>query len=123
MIQQLYMCTNPNSPLLVQNCDQLEDYKTNIAVMPYIPLVLLYRHKLKRKKGSKSFLLVLIFCRIVLTKIVCIAIEETNMFVEQDMMQICTCGYIFFTTLSIPIVLANSFVFMLCRIDFKNNRC
>ena len=113
MIQRLYMCTNPNSPLLVQNCDQLEDYKTNIAVMPYIPLVLLYGHKLQRKKGSKSFLL----------EIVCIAIKETNMFVGQEMMQIWTCVHIFFTTLSIPIVLANSFVFMLCRIDFKNNRC
>ena len=35
MIQRVYICTNPNSPFVVQSNDQLEDSKINIVVMPY----------------------------------------------------------------------------------------
>ena len=35
MIQQVYICTNLNSPFVVQINDQLEDSKINTVVMPY----------------------------------------------------------------------------------------
>ena len=35
LIQRVYICTNLNSPFLVQSNDQLEDSKINIVVMPY----------------------------------------------------------------------------------------
>ena len=36
LIQRVYICTNPNSPLVVQINDQLEDSKINIVVMPFL---------------------------------------------------------------------------------------
>ena len=35
MIQRVYICTNSNSPFVVQSNDQLEDNKINTVVMPY----------------------------------------------------------------------------------------
>ena len=35
LIQRVYICTNPNSPLVVQINDQLEHSKINTVVMPY----------------------------------------------------------------------------------------
>ena len=35
LIQRVYICTNLNSPFVVQSNDQLEDSKINIVVMPY----------------------------------------------------------------------------------------
>ena len=35
MIQRVYICTNLNSPFIVQSNDQLEDSEINTVVMPY----------------------------------------------------------------------------------------
>ena len=59
----------------MQNCDQVEDYKINNIVMPYSSSVAL-QSQVESKEGRACFLLVLIFCRIVLTNILCLFIEE-----------------------------------------------
>jgi hypothetical protein len=35
MVHRVYICTNLNSSFVVQNNDQLEDYKINNVVVPY----------------------------------------------------------------------------------------
>jgi hypothetical protein len=51
MVQRVYICTNLNSPFVVQNCDQLEDYKINNVVMPYSSNFVL-RSQVEYKEGE-----------------------------------------------------------------------
>ena len=55
MIQQVYICTNLNSPFVVQNCDRLEDHKINIVAMPYSSTIALSTH-VKSKEGEHMFI-------------------------------------------------------------------
>ena len=77
MIQRVYICTNLNSPFVVQSNDQLEDSKINTVVMPNSSHFA-FGTQVESKERDHMFLLVLIFCRIVLAKIVCISIEQTT---------------------------------------------
>ena len=122
MIYRINICANLNSPFVMQTCKTIEGYNRNNFVMPCSSNFYLKTHMLNSKKGSICRLLVLIFCRIVLTQIVCIPANETTYMLE---MTCCNSGHVvifFLTTLSIPILLETSFVFMLCRISFMCNQ-
>jgi len=55
MVQRVYICRNLNSPFVVQNCDQVEDYKINNIVMPYLSSVAL-QSQVESKEGENMFL-------------------------------------------------------------------
>ena len=55
LIQRVYICTNPNSPFVVQSNDQLEDSKINTVVMPY-PSSFAFRTQVKSKEREHMFL-------------------------------------------------------------------
>ena len=55
LIQRVYICTNPNSPFVVQSNDQLEDSKINIVVMPYSSSFA-FRTQVESKEREHMFL-------------------------------------------------------------------
>ena len=55
MIQRVYICTNPNSPFVVQSNDQLEDNKINTVVMPYSSSFA-FRTQVESKEREHMFL-------------------------------------------------------------------
>jgi hypothetical protein len=55
MVQRVYICTTMNSSFVVQNNDQLEDYKINNVVMPYSSCFAL-QSQVESKEGEHMFL-------------------------------------------------------------------
>ena len=55
MIERVYICTNPNSPFVVQSNDQLEDSKINTVVMPYSSSFA-FRTQVESKEREHMFL-------------------------------------------------------------------
>ena len=128
MIHRVYIRSNMNFPFVVQDYDRLEGSHINTNIFFHVP----QRNKFTSKKGSivggylclldhlslHCLWLVLIFCRIVLTYIVCIRIMEFTCLLKflRNMVTF------LLTLISVSFVFATPFSFMLCRISFKHNR-
>ena len=124
-----------NSPFIVQDYDRLEGSHI-LQTFSHVP----QRNKFTSKKGTivgcylhlldHLFLhclwLVLIFCRIVLTYIMCIRIMESTCLLkflcEMKCYKLGNMVIFLLTIISVPFVFATPFSFMLCRISFKHNR-
>jgi hypothetical protein len=93
MVQRVYICTNMNSSFVVQDCDQLGDYKVNNDVMSYSSSFSL-RSQVESKEGEHMFL--------VSTNLLQDSIDKYHvhfnrgdyMFDGEDMLQTDTCGHI-----------------------------
>ena len=55
MMERVYICTNPNSPFVVQSNDQLEDSKINMVVMLYSSSFA-FRTQVESKEREHMFL-------------------------------------------------------------------
>ena len=88
MIQRVHICINLNYPFVMQNYDQLEDYKVNNVVKSYSSSFALPT-QVKSKEEEHMFL--------VRTNLLPDSIDKDPMHFNQgeDMMQIWTSGHIF----------------------------
>ena len=126
MICRVYVHSNMNSSFVVQDYDHLEGSHNNTNIFSCSS------KKQVSKKGTivgcylclldylflHCLWLVLIFCRIVLTYIVCIRIIEFTCLLKflGNMVTF------LLTLILVLFVFATPFSFMLCRISFKHNR-
>ena len=93
LIQRVYICTNPNSPLVVQINDQLEDSKINIVVMPYSSSFA-FRTQVESKEREHMFLVSTNLLQDSTGKDRVYFNRADYMSVGQDMLQTWTCGHI-----------------------------
>ena len=93
MIQRVYICTNPNSPFVVQSNDQLEDSKINIVVMPY-SYSFVFRTQVESKEREHMFLVSTNLLQDSIGKDRVYFNRADYMSVGQDMLQTWTCGHI-----------------------------
>ena len=131
MIHRVYVRSNMNSPFVVQDYDPLEGSNNNTNIFSCSS-----KKQVHFQEGKHCWLLdhlflhclwlVLIFCRIVLTYIMCIWIMESTCLLkflcEMTCQKLENMVTFLLTIISVPFVFATSFSFMLCRISFKHNR-
>ena len=109
LIQRVYICTNSNSPFVVQSNDQLEDSKINTVVMPYSSSFA-FRTQVKSKEREHMFLVSTNLLQDSIGKDRVYFNREDYMSIGQDMLQTWTCGHI----LSHNIVHSHYFAKLVC---------
>jgi uncharacterized membrane protein len=131
MVHHIYICTNLNSPFVVQDCDRLEgNHRTTT-----FPCSSRSFERLISKKGSiisscHLFLhcrfLVLIFCTIVLPNILCRPLTmltcSLNFLCKMHYSPIGNMVTFLLTIILISFVFETPFSLVLCRIGSKYNR-
>ena len=93
MMERVYICTNPNSPFVVQSNDQLEDSKINTIVKPYSSSFA-FRTQVEFKEREHMFLVSTNLLQDSIGKDRVYFNRADYMSVGQDMLQTCTYGHI-----------------------------